>query len=87
MPYVLMIRERGCSWAGRDPIAIIHSSREEAKSELIDYVRENWDAKMDEDPPDDDDGLIDQYFDHVLEEYVITEAAQTMSPGKTVSEP
>jgi hypothetical protein len=39
MPVVLMIRERNCSWAGRDPIAIIHSSREDAQAELVDYVR------------------------------------------------
>ena len=75
MPYVLMIRERGYSWAGRGPIAIIHSSEEEAQAELVEYVRENWDAKMDEDPPEDEDELIEQYFDQVLEEYDITEAA------------
>jgi len=75
MPYILMIRERGCSWAGRDPIAVIHATEEEAQAELVDYVRENWDAKMDEDPPPDDDDLIEQYFDQTLEEYVITEAA------------
>jgi hypothetical protein len=75
MPFVLMIRERGCSWAGRGPIAVIHSSEEEAQAQLVDYVRENWDAKMDEDPPEDEDELIEQYFDRVLEEYVISEAA------------
>ena len=75
MPFVLMIRERGSSWAGREPIAIIHPSREEAQAELVDYVRENWDAKMDQDSPEDDDELIDQYFDQVLEEYDIAETA------------
>jgi hypothetical protein len=31
---------------------------------------------MDEDPPeDDDDELIEMYFDHALEEYVIAETA------------
>ncbi|MBZ5669332.1 MAG: hypothetical protein LAO04_06360 [Acidobacteriia bacterium] len=86
MPFVLIIRERGCSWAGRDPIATIHSSREEALAELVDYVWENWDAKMDEAPPEDDDELIDQYFDNVLEEYVIAEASYAAPTGKTVSE-
>jgi hypothetical protein len=76
MPFVLMIRERRNSWAGRGPIAVIHPSEEAAQAELVDYVRENWDAKMDEDPPeDDDDELIEMYFDQALEEYVITEAA------------
>lgn len=79
MPFVLMIRERGSSWAGRDPIATIHSSREAAMAELVDYVRENWDAKMDVEPPEDDDELIDLYFDHVLEEYAIAETASQFS--------
>ena len=82
----MIIRERGCSWAGRDPIAIIHSRWEEAQAELVDCVRENWDAKTDEVRPEDDDELIDQYFDKVLEEYVIAEAACAASPGKTVLE-
>ena len=80
MPFVLIIRERGSSWAGRDPISHIHPSREKADAELVDYVRENWDAKMDEDPPKDDDELIEKYFDCVLEEYIITEAVQSTSP-------
>jgi hypothetical protein len=70
-----MIRERGCSWAGRDPIAIVHPTREEAEAELLDYVKENWDAKMGDDPPEDDDDLVEQYFDCVLEEYDIAETA------------
>ena len=76
MPYVLMIRERHSSWAGRRPIANIHPSEKDAQAELLDYVRENWDSKMDEDPPeDDDDELIEMYFDQALEEYVIAETA------------
>lgn len=74
MPFVLMIRERGSSWAGRNPMATIHPSREEAEAELVDYVREMWEAKMDQDAPEDDDEMVEQYFDKVLEEYVITEA-------------
>jgi hypothetical protein len=30
MPYVLVIRERGSSWASREPIATIYPTREEA---------------------------------------------------------
>lgn len=75
MPYVLMIRERGCSWAGREPIATVHASREEAEAELVDYVKENWDAEMNEHPPGDEDELIERYFDCVLEEYDIAETA------------
>jgi len=75
MPFVLIIRERGSSWAGRDPIATIHPSREEAEAELLAYVREMWEAKMDQDPPEDDDEIVERYFDKVLEEYLITEAA------------
>jgi len=75
MAFVLMIRERGCSWAGRDPIAIVRPTREEAEAELLDYVKENWDAKMGDDPPEDDDEPVEQYFDRVLEEFDIAETA------------
>lgn len=68
-----MIRERGYSWAGREPIAVIHDTREEAEADLVDYVRQNWNATMDEDPPEDDDDLVSQYFDHALEAYDIAE--------------
>jgi hypothetical protein len=75
MPFVLMIRERGCSWAGRGPIAVIHPSEEATQADLLDYVRENWDARLGDDPPEDDDELVEQYFDWVLEEHDNTEAA------------
>jgi hypothetical protein len=54
-------------------MAVMHRSREEAQAELLDYVRENWDDKIDEDPPEDEEELIDQYFDQTLEEYAISE--------------
>jgi len=73
MPYILIIRERRDSWGGRGPMAVMHRSREEAQAELLDYVRENWDDKIDEDPPEDEEELIDQYFDQTLEEYAISE--------------
>jgi len=82
MPYVLMIRERQSSWAGRGPIANTHATWEEAHAELVAYVHENWDAKMDEDPPkDDEDELIVHYFEKTLEEYDIAETANTASTG------
>ena len=74
MPFVLIIRERGSSWAGRDPIATIHPSREEAEAELLAYVREMWEVKMDQVPPEDDDEIVERYFAKVLEECLITEA-------------
>lgn len=75
MPFVLVIRERRNSWAGRGPIAVIHPSEEAAQADLFSYVQENWDAKMGDDLPEDDDELIEQYFECVLEEYVISETA------------
>jgi mono/diheme cytochrome c family protein len=80
MPYVLMIRERHNFSAGRSPIANTHATWEEAHAELVAYVRENWDARMDQDPPqDDEDELIVQYFEQTLEEYDTAETANTAS--------
>jgi hypothetical protein len=73
MPFVLMIRECNYSWAGRGPIAETYATREEAEADLADYVRRNWDAKMGDDPPEDDNELVEQYFDWVHEEYDIAE--------------
>jgi hypothetical protein len=75
MPFVLMIRERNCSWAGRGPLADTYATREEAEADLADYVRRNWDARMGEDPPEDDYELIEHYFDCVLEEDDIAETS------------
>ena len=72
--FVLTIRERRNSWAGRGPIATLHASREEAEADLIGYVRDCWEDKMDGDPPEDED-LIDEYFGKVLEEHTISELA------------
>lgn len=75
MAYVLMIRETHHSWSGRGPITVIHPSEEAAQAGLANYVRENWNAVMHEDPPEDDDELVEQYFEYALEEYDIGEAA------------
>jgi hypothetical protein len=75
MAFTLTIRERGNSWGGREPMTSIHSSRQEAKAELVDYVRRNWSSEMvGEEPPSDEDDLIDQYFEDVLETYEISAA-------------
>jgi len=50
--------------------------RAAAESELVDYVRRNWNAEMEgEGPPDDGQGMVDRYFEHVLEAYEITESS------------
>ena len=76
MAFILTIRERGNSWAGRNPVTTSHRTRGDAQAALVDYVRRNWDVEMDdEEPPSDDPKLIERYFENVLEAYDITEAA------------
>ena len=41
MTYILTIREKGHSWAGRGPVSSVHASRDAAKEELLEYVRRN----------------------------------------------
>lgn len=85
MPFVLMIRKRRGPWEGRGMIARILSSEEDAQAELVDYVRENWGAKMDNDPPQNADELVEAYFDKVLEEYAISEATAATSTGTALA--
>lgn len=74
MPFTLVIKERGSSWAGRPPRQSSHATRQEAEAELLDYVRENWDTELDSDePPDDPATMVQEYFADVLESYTITE--------------
>ena len=73
MAYTLTIRERGNSWAGRSPVRSEHATPEEARAELVEYVRRNWDAEVGDDRPNDEDKLVDMYFADVLEAYEITE--------------
>jgi len=73
--FVLSIKERGSSWAGREPIVMTFPTREEAKQEIANYVVEYWDHKMDIDKPEDPDDMVDTYFDHVFEEYEIVEVS------------
>jgi len=74
MPFLLTIRERNDSWAGRGPAVSTHPSREDAEASLLDYVQRNWDAEVGTEPPDDPEDMIRQYFDDVLEAYEIAEA-------------
>lgn len=74
MPFVLMIRELRGAWGDRGPITKICPTQEEAEAELLDYVRENWEENMYEDFPEDEDALVEKYFDCVPEAYDIAEA-------------
>lgn len=74
MPFTLVIKDRGQSWAGRPPAKSSHGTREEAEAELVRYVRTNWDAEVGSDePPDDPAAMVQEYFADVLESYNITE--------------
>lgn len=42
---------------------------------LVDYARRNWGAEMHEEPPADEEELVERYFEDVLEVYEITEIA------------
>ena len=73
MPFTLIIKERGGSWAGRSPVTSVHPARAEAEAALLDYVRRNWDAEIGTDSPEDPAEMIAEYFDEVLEDYEIVE--------------
>jgi hypothetical protein len=83
MPYILTIRERNNSWAGRSPVTSLHPTSAEAKGALVDYVRRNWNSEMGTDPPVDPDEMLDEYFSEVLEAYEISETGPyAAGPGK-----
>jgi hypothetical protein len=75
MAFTLTIRERGNSCAGRGPFTSEHDTESEARAALVAYVKENWDAELEVEPPTDEDEMIRQYFDDVLEAYEIRESA------------
>ena len=60
---------------GGGPATTTHASRQDARQALIDYVRRNWEAEIDEESPADEDELVDRYFAEVLESYEIAETA------------
>jgi hypothetical protein len=73
MSFILTIQERSHSWAGRPPVRSEHPTADDARAELLRYVRRNWEAELGPDPPVDDDELIEHYFSEVLEAYDIVE--------------
>ena len=75
MAFILTIRERGNSWAGRKPSSSEHVTRQAALAALVAYVKKNWEAEMDEEPPADEEEMIRRYFEGVLEAYDISETA------------
>ena len=75
VPFILTIRERNNSWAGRSPAVSEHANREEAEAALREYVEQNWDAEMDTERPDDPEDMVQEYFEQVLEAYEILETA------------
>jgi hypothetical protein len=71
MPFILTIRERSHSWAGRPPVRSEHATHADAEAELLEYVRRNWHAEMGTEPPADHREMIQEYFSDVLESYDI----------------
>jgi hypothetical protein len=74
MPFILTIREKAHSWAGRPPVRSEHATRASAEAALLEYVRRNWDAEMGTEPPTDPGKVIQEYFGGVLESYDIVES-------------
>jgi len=73
MPFILVIKDCGESWAGRAPVTTTHNSRADAEAALLDYVRRNWDAEVGTERPGDAQQMIGEYFADVLEAYDIIE--------------
>jgi hypothetical protein len=73
MPFVLTIRERNHSWAGRPPASSQHKTLADARAELVDYVRRNWDSEIGTERPDEPNQMVEDYFSEVLEAYEIQE--------------
>ena len=69
--YLLTIKEKNHSWAGRSPVRSTHQTSEEAQAELESYVRRNWDAEIGIEEPTDPDELVEIYFEDADEQYSI----------------
>jgi hypothetical protein len=76
MAFILTIRERNGSWAGRSPAQSTHATEDEARAALSDYVHRNWDAEVGTERPQDADEMIDEYFEEVLEAYEIQRSSE-----------
>ena len=74
MTFTLTIRERGNSWAGRSPFTSEHPTESDARAALVAYVKENWAAELEDEPPANHDEMVRQYFEDVLEAYEIRES-------------
>jgi hypothetical protein len=73
---VLIIRELGNSWAGRPAVASLHENREAAESELLAYVRRNWEFEIGIPPPEDPEDVVREYFNEAAEAYDIAEVLE-----------
>ena len=73
MPFLLTIRERNDSWAGRGPSVSTYPTRGEAEAALLDYVLHNWEGEVGTDQPNDPEDMVREYFDAVFEAYDIVE--------------
>jgi hypothetical protein len=61
--------------AGRPPAATLHETRADAETELLDYVRRNWDDETDgAEQPEDPSEMVERYFEEVTERYEIVHA-------------
>jgi hypothetical protein len=83
MPFMLIISERSHSWAGRPPIVTTHSTRE--KADLLDFVKENGTAGMDEELPEgvDDKELLERNSDEMFG--IPTRRSRTATTSQTTS--
>jgi len=75
MSYVLTIRERNGSCAGRSPARSVHAARDAAEAALLDYVQPNGDAELGTKPLDSPEGAVEEHFAEALEAYDIRESA------------
>lgn len=83
--YVLTIKERNHSWAGRGPVRSEHASEAEAHAALVDYVKRNWEAEVGEEAPADEDEMVEEYFAEVMESYTIRELSKSHRQATAVS--
>lgn len=74
MAYILIIKERNHSWAGRPPVRSTHATRSEAEVAVAEYVARNWDAEVGDERPTDPAEMVEEYFAEVLEAYEIVQA-------------
>lgn len=69
------------NWNGRSSYCRAFSTEEEALRDLRGWVRQNWSMEMEDAPlPEDEDEMIEMYFESVDERYTITEAMVTSPP-------